>query len=247
MPASAFLFAALVFVLAGMVKGITGMGLPTVAIALLPVVLPTGLAASLLVVPSLLTNIWQFVRSPRCTALLKRLGGLLAGVMLGGLLSPLPSVSAASTQTLVLLGAALTLYGAVGLIGWRFPHPGRHEWWAGPLAGVATGALTVSTGVFVVPSVPYLQSLDLDKEGLVGALGLTFTVCTLVLWLSLGVSTTVVTSAWWSLLMLGPALLGVWVGGALRGRLSEQMFKRCFLGTLILLGGYTVVRALGGA
>jgi uncharacterized protein len=145
MPASAFLFAALVFVLAGMVKGITGMGLPTVAIALLPVVLPTGLAASLLVVPSLLTNIWQFVRSPRCTALLKRLSGLLAGVVLGGLLSPLPSVSSASTQTLVLLGAALTLYGAVGLIGWRFPHPGQHEWWASPLAGVATGALTVAS------------------------------------------------------------------------------------------------------
>ena len=51
MPVSAFLFAALVFVLAGMVKGITGMGLPTVAIALLPILLPIGLAASLLVMP----------------------------------------------------------------------------------------------------------------------------------------------------------------------------------------------------
>ncbi|WP_337179405.1 sulfite exporter TauE/SafE family protein [Hydrogenophaga borbori] len=245
MPVSAFLFAALVFVLAGMVKGITGMGLPTVAIALLPILLPIGLAASLLVMPSLLTNIWQFVRSPRCTALIKRLAGLLAGVVFGAVLSPLPNVSSASTQTLVLLGLALTFYGVVALVGWRLPHPGRHEWWAGPLAGVATGALTVASGVFVVPSVPYLQSLGLDKAELVGALGLTFTVCTVVLWFSLGVSPTLSANALWSLLMLGPALLGMWIGAALRGRLSDLMFKRCFLGTLIMLGVYTVMRAIG--
>lgn len=246
MLTAASLLAALVFVLAGMVKGITGMGLPTVAIALLPIFLPTGVAASLLVVPSLLTNIWQFFRSPRCTTLFRRLAGLLLGVVAGAFLSPLPNVSSASTLTLVLLGSVLVLYGVVGLVGWRLPHPGRNEWWASPIAGLATGALTVASGVFVVPSVPYLQSLGLEKEELVGALGLTFTVCTTVLWLSLGATPSLGASALWSLLMVGPALLGMWFGGVLRGQLSELMFKRCFLGTLILLGAYTVFRALGG-
>jgi len=41
-----------------------------------------------------------------------------------------------------------------------------------PLIGLATGLVTGSTGVFVIPAVPYLQALDLDKEDLVQALGL---------------------------------------------------------------------------
>ena len=47
--------------------------------------------------------------------------------------------------------------------------------------GAATGAITAATGVFVVPAVPYLQTLGLQRDALVQAMGLCFTVSTLAL------------------------------------------------------------------
>ncbi|MBF3247578.1 sulfite exporter TauE/SafE family protein, partial [Pseudomonas aeruginosa] len=59
--------------------------------------------------------------------------------------------------------------------------------WAGPLVGLATGALTAVTGVFVIPAVPYLGALGLQRDELVQALGLSFSASTLALAVTLGV------------------------------------------------------------
>ncbi len=101
------------------------------------------------------------------------------------------------------------------------------------------------TGVFVLPAVPYLQSLALDKERLVEALGLTFTVATLALLMGL----------WWqdalaverlggSSLLLLPALAGMWLGQRVRLCLDEHLFRRLFFGGLLLLGAYAVLHYL---
>ena len=52
------------------------------------------------------------------------------------------------------------------------------ERWLGPLSGVATGLITAATGMFVIPVVPYLQALGLDKEDLVQAMGLACSLAT---------------------------------------------------------------------
>lgn len=49
------------FLAAGLGKGVTGMGLPTVAMAVLGALVSPLAAASLLVIPSLVTNVWQFL------------------------------------------------------------------------------------------------------------------------------------------------------------------------------------------
>ena len=69
------------FLLAGLVKGVIGMGLPTVAMGLLAVVLPPAEAAALLVIPSLVTNVWQLLAGPNFGALARRLWPMMAGVM----------------------------------------------------------------------------------------------------------------------------------------------------------------------
>ena len=53
------------YLLAGFVKGVIGMGLPTVSIGLLGLLLTPAQAAAILVVPSLATNIWQFAAGVR--------------------------------------------------------------------------------------------------------------------------------------------------------------------------------------
>ncbi|RVA24109.1 sulfite exporter TauE/SafE family protein, partial [Mesorhizobium sp. M7A.F.Ca.US.001.01.1.1] len=62
-----------VFLAAGFVKGVVGMGLPTVAMGLLAVTMPPAQAAALLLIPSLVTNLWQLLTGPSFRRLCKRL------------------------------------------------------------------------------------------------------------------------------------------------------------------------------
>lgn len=232
------LFIALVFVVAGLVKGVTGMGLPTVAVALLSLQMAPLEAAALLIVPSALTNVWQLATGPALYPLWRRLRPMLlatcVGTAVGGWLLLAPGGAGTATEAAVwtpaVLGVLLAGYGVLGLSGWRGKVPASAQRWAGPLAGVATGAIASTTGVFIMPSAPYLQALDLNREDLVQALGLSFTVSTLALAAMLawrgGWHANAATG---SLLALLPAALGIVAGQWLRQRMSAEVFRRCFL------------------
>ncbi|HEY4541573.1 MAG TPA: sulfite exporter TauE/SafE family protein [Noviherbaspirillum sp.] len=233
---------AAVFVVAGFVKGVIGLGLPTVAIALLGLVMPPLQAMALLVVPSLLTNLWQLAAGPRLSMLLQRLWPMLLGICAGtagGVALDLQSEHATS-----FLGGVLIVYAAFGLSQLQFRFGKRTEEWVAPLAGVATGLLAVASGVLVIPAVPFLQALDLDKDELVQALGLSFTVSTLALAVALaGQGAFHVKDAGVSLAALLPALIGMGLGQWLRARIAAPVFRRCFFAGLLLLGMHMVVRS----
>src|SRR3954465_2706760 len=83
---SVFILVAAVFALGGFVKGVIGLGLPTITMGMLGLALPPAQAAALLVVPSLLTNVWQGAGTGRGAPgrrLLPLLAGLCAGVAIG--------------------------------------------------------------------------------------------------------------------------------------------------------------------
>ncbi|MBC9180142.1 TSUP family transporter, partial [Pseudoroseomonas ludipueritiae] len=146
------------------------------------------------------------------------------------------------------LGAALLAYAAFGLLPLRLPAVApRAEPWAGPLIGLLTGLVTAATGVFVLPAVPYLQALGLERDRLVQALGLSFTVSTLALAAGLatggGFGGGTLSG---SMLALLPALAGMALGGWLRGRVAASTFRRCFFGGLLLLGAHLLWQGLGG-
>lgn len=236
----------LTFLLAGMVKGVIGMGLPTVAMGLLSLVMPPLQAAALLVVPSLVTNVWQLLAGPRLGALLRRFAVMMVAIALGtfagiGLLTGNNSGTAT-----IALGAVLAIYGAVGL---RAPHmtiPRTLEPALSPIIGMFTGVLTGATGIFVIPAVPYFNSLGLDKDELIQTLGLSFTVSTLALAAGLlAAGKFELAVAGTSLLALLPALGGMWLGQRLRDRLQPEVFRRWFFVALIVLGSYMVARAIG--
>src|SRR5689334_210415 len=166
----------LVFCFAGFVKGVIGMGLPTVAMGFLTLLMPPAEAAIVLVLPSFVTNVWQLAAGPRLMALLRRLWPMLLAATVATIAAARWLGAVSSAGTLAALGAALALYALTSLLPLRLAVPARHEWWLGPLVGAATGIVTAATGVFVIPSGPYLQALRLDPEDLIQALGLSFTV-----------------------------------------------------------------------
>ncbi|MEG0975470.1 MAG: sulfite exporter TauE/SafE family protein [Comamonas sp.] len=239
---------ACVFALAGLVKGVVGLGLPTVSMALLSIWVSPAMAAAWLVVPSMVTNLWQLRPWKQLRPLLRQLAPMQIGVVLGTLWGARQFGALASEQAHRLLGAALVAYALWGLWGRSAataerPAPGVASVWVGAIVGVLTGVVTALTGVFVVPAVPYLQSLQLGKEALIQAMGLSFSVSTMVLAISLQQQGGMGAAQWGvSLLWLLPALAGMWLGERLRGTLSPVMFKRCLFGSLLLLGSYMLLR-----
>ena len=245
---TSYIFIALVFVLAGMVKGVTGMGLPTVAVALLTLKMPPLEAAALLVVPSSVTNVWQLAAGPALYPLWRRLRHMLLAVCVGTALAAVLAGAGngardSAAWSGALLGLALLAYGVLGMAGWRWQVAPRAERWLGPLAGVVTGALAGLTGVFVMPAAPYLQALSLERDDLVQAMGLAFTVSTLALAVMLAYQ-----GAWHaaaagaSFLALLPAAGGMLLGQWLRGRMAPALFRRCFFASLVALGAHQCLR-----
>ena len=236
------------FLLAGLVKGVVGLGLPTLAMALLALAMPPAQAAALLILPSLVTNVWQMRPWPTLAPMTRRLWPMQAGVVVGTLGGAWLLGAPAGAWAMQALGAALVVYGlwGLGLSGARVPQvPAGAERVLGPLVGAVTGLVTAATGVFVIPAVPYLQALGLSRDELVQAIGLSFTVSTVALAAGLMLNGQYSAAALsGSALMLLPALAGMQAGQWLRQRLSPLRFRLCFMGGLALLGAWMVLRAL---
>ena len=233
------------FLLAGFVKGVIGLGLPTVSIGLLGLLMTPAQAAAILVVPSLVTNIWQAAVGGELWALARRLWPVLAGICIGTFIGAALLPHDDSGQATIWLGLALVLYAAFGLVKGHFAVPERAETWLGLLVGLATGAITVATGIFVMPGTPYIQSLKFDRDKMVQALGLSFTVSTITLALALVYGGQVRTSlAWPSIVALAAALVGMWLGQLMRGKVKPETFRLYFFIGLLLLGAHLALRGL---
>ncbi len=235
----------LTFFLAGIVKGVTGMGLPTVAMGLLGTMMPPVTAAAMLIVPSFVSNVWLLASGPSFAALVRRLWPMMLGIVLGTLAGSSILAGGQTRWTLAGLGAALVVYAGFALSDRQVSVPSRQEKWLSPLVGLTTGAVTGGTGVFVIPAVPYLQALGLSKDDLIQGLGLSFTVSTVALAVGLGWRGAFqLEGLAMSSLALAPALLGMWLGQGIRRKVSPETFRRWFLVYLLLLGTELVLKSL---
>jgi hypothetical protein len=235
------LYIAGVLLLAGFVKGVIGFGLPSVGMGLLGLVMAPSQAAALMLVPNIVTNIQQGLMGPALKPLLKRLGPFLAAIVAGTFLWQWATGGQDLRWATKLLGLTLLVYALLGLFKLKFSAPAGSEIWLGPLMGLATGAMTAATGVFVIPSGPYLQAIGLEKDELVQSLGLTFLVAStslgIVLLLRGGVGSGLALS---SLAALVPAMLAMAAGQWLRERISAELFRKLFYAGLLTLGAFLV-------
>lgn len=238
------LFIALVFLLAGYVKGVIGMGLPTIAMATLGLLLEPVQAAAILVIPSFITNAWQFWAGGSKMATLKRLWLMLLFVCLGTWLGIGFLTSDSHVWPNIWLGSVLALYAAVALFLPKFSMPARLEGRLSPPVGLLTGILTGATGVFVMPAVPFISAMHMSKDELIAALGLSFTVSTIALAIGLGANQSLSSAdLTMSLLAVLPAMAGMYIGQKTRGGIEPMMFRKWFFGALCFLGMFMALRA----
>ena len=233
------------FVAGGFVKGFAGMGLPLVTVAALTFAFGLPVAVMLMVVPGLVTNLWQAIGGSETGPAMRRIWPFLvaccACVWFG------TGVLASFDADLLVVGLGLLLagYAFITIAGVRIDVPPSQEWWMAPVFGAVNGVACGITGITSVPSVLYVNGLGMPRERMIQAMGmlfgLSYVAISVALWLRGMLSVEVGTLSFLAVL---PALAGMWIGRRARSGTSDAGFRRAFNWLLLAIGVYLIVRGL---
>lgn len=233
------LLIAAAFLLAGFIKGVIGLGLPTVSMGLLAVTMAPAQALAIVIIPAIVTNIWQTFVGPYLRDIIKRLWPLMLGTVIGIWLNAGLLTGPYAPYGTVILGLLLVIYAIVGLSRFSFKVARRDEKWVGGIVGLVTGVISAATGVQVIPSMPFLQAIGMEKDELVQALGVFFTTATLALAFNLtAAGLLTAATALPGAVAMAASFAGMFIGQAVRTRMQPELFRRWFLIAMILLGLY---------
>ena len=259
---------AAIYFVAGVVKGGIGLGLPTVSIGLMAAWLPVEQAAGIVIIPVIITNIWQAFFGTALKLVIFRLWSLLIAMVIGSFFAAWLIAGADTAVAAGLLGVMLVTFAVLGLTGARFNVPVDKEKTLSPLIGFVQGLISGATAIFVVPVVPYLQSLDyakgragreyddtdvtrarteiMQKDALIQGLGITVLVASIALAIGLNARGELpLAVALPGGIGTVTALVGMVAGRAIRNRMSLELFRRWVLIGLVGLGLAMIARALG--
>ena len=232
------------FVAAGFIKGLIGFGFPIVALTVLTLAIGFFDALAMILVPTIVTNIWQALAGPYFREIVSRMWLYFVVAMGGILLSSLFVIDVDVNWLTGLLGFVLLVFAISRLLNVEISVPREHESLWSVVLGFINGILTGFTGSFMVPSVLYMQALGFNKDMLVQAMGTFFALSTLMLTVSLGHNGLVTTQdATLSTLALVPSFAGIYAGRWTRTRIDESRFQTVFLVAMIMLGTYIVWRS----
>ena len=224
------------FLIAGVVKGVVGVGLPTIAVAIMGAALGLREAIPVLMIPSFLANFWQFTRPGPILPLLTRFGPMNIAACIGIWIGTIVLFRIDPAIINSLFGGVVILYAVMNLTRVDVTLPPGRENLYGPPVGFFSGLLTGVSGSLLLPVVIYLQALKLDKDTFVQAAGLSLFIGT-VIWGAALLNEGAMTQEAWTLsaLALAPTLVGMVIGQNLRGRVPEAKFRTGVYLVLIVL------------
>jgi len=239
------IFGLAVFLIAGTVKGLVGLGLPTITIALTSLVLPLTEAIALVALPTVITNIWQAGVGGRFRYIVRRHWPLIVPLVVALYLTMWLVGQKGPNWASVVLGLVLVVYGAMGLLRLRLRLPLDLEKPLAPVIGVVSGFVAGLVGVPVIPLMPYLQALEIRPAELVQTLGIVLCATSLALTGSLlNFGLLDGPHALLSAAAMVPSVAGMWLGQRIRARLSVEQFRVAVFTALALTGLYTVLSRL---
>lgn len=238
------IWCAFALMMAGIVKGILGIGVPVVSVSLLSLVINVPVAVSLLPVPILLSNIWQSLGSGQVESTLRRFAPLIVALVIGTFTGARLLVEIDQRVLIGVVGAAVLVFAVSG----HFPRQPRisrrAERWLGVPIGFLGGVLGGMTTFFGPPIIMFLFALNLDKDEFVGTISTVYLCAAVPLAVALGMFGFMGPQEYlWSTVAAAPLLLGVLFGQWLRTRISQSTFRRALLLMLLVVGVRLLYRA----
>ncbi len=237
MPDSIFFFVIFALVLSAFIKGSLGLGFSTICLAILANVIELKTAISIVVLPSLLSNIIVMIDAGNVSISLKKFASMIFMAVPGMFIGLQLLSQADNTMSITVLATVLIIYGCWGWVNHRFKLDDLYIPRLNPFIGFITGGVNGATGSQIFPIMPYLLSLNISKDVLVQTINLSFTLNSLIMLGFLYTMGTLDTDsiATYSLGVI-PVALGVWLGGKVRKRIPEELFKRAVMILIICLG-----------
>ncbi|TGG93353.1 sulfite exporter TauE/SafE family protein [Natronospirillum operosum] len=236
----------LIFVLAGMIKGLAGFGMPLIAIPALTLLTgaPVTLAMGWAIVSLVLTNLAQAFTARAHAREALRVWPLLVGLF-GALAISVPMLARMDPGSLsMVVGAMILLVVASQLLRpWQIS-----QRWQTPVLGVAgviSGTVGGLTSFFGFPAIQALIATGISSGGFIFTVSIMFFVGTAIIGVALttyglmGPADLLLSAA-----CLPPALLGLKMGQAVRERVSVPTFQRILKIMLVATGTSMIVNGL---
>ena len=233
------------FLFAGLVKGTTGLGFATTALSFLVYAIGLKEALPLLIVPSVVSNLIVMRDAGHFRATLIQFRLMYAAAPVGIFIGLALLMGLDPTISSAILGLVLIIYGVITITQPALRLPTALARRLEIPVGFTTGLVNGVTGSQVMPVLPYLLSLPLERNVFIQAINISFTISSVVFaiglaWLGLfTVDTTQI-----SFVGLVAMLVGLKLGIPIRRRLPQSSFRRAVLGLLVLLGAGLVLRSL---
>ena len=176
-----YLFIVTAYTIAGIIKGITGIGFSTSCLPIMALRLDLTIAIPLVIIPSIVSNIVLMIQAGHFTKVFRRFWPIyiasIPGLLLG--LSLLLSIDINLAKTV--LGAVLILYSLMALSKKTVTISSRWEYYLKVPVGFLTGFINGLTGSQVMPVLPYLLSINLKKDAFIQAINISFTLSSLIM------------------------------------------------------------------
>ena len=150
--------------LGGFVKGVTGIGLPVVSMAILSSIVDVRLALGLVTIPIVLTNLWQAYQAGRPMETIRRFWLLILCMLVCIWLGTTLVVRLPAEALYGIIGAAVVIFTVTSHFTPHWTLPERTGRWVGPLAGILSGLLGGISAIWGPPLVTYFIMIRLPKE-----------------------------------------------------------------------------------
>lgn len=230
----------------GIAKGVTGIGLPIISIAILVNFFPPTLSIAIVVMPILVTNFWQAINSENFFVPIKRFWPTIICFVGTLTISAQWVVALDPDHLFAILGSSVMIFSASNLVRPRsHAVSAKTERWLGPVAGVAGGLLGGVSTIWGPPLMMFLMTLNLKKDEWVRTVGL--------IWFAGAIPLTL---TYWHNGMLNeqsfplslaaciPGMIGILIGEKIRSRINQESFRKVMLVLLFLIGLNLIRRAL---
>ena len=233
------------FLVAGIIKGTVGIGLPTLSISLMAQFVDPRVAIAMLLIPALVTNSWQIYRGGYVRRSAQLLWPFALAMIVTMYLSALAAPLVSQRLLTAVIGIMVVLWAATSLVKKPMKIPDALDRPLQVLAGLASGAIGGLTAIWSPPMVMYLLARHNDKEDFVrftGFLILCGSIPLVLGYISNGLLTPQLAMV--SAIMVVPTLIGFSVGEQLRRRLDSDQFQKVVLCIFCLMGLNLIRRAI---
>jgi len=236
---------AVLFVLAGTVKGFVGIGLPTFVISVASIYLDPRLAIALMLIPTMLSNAWLAIGSGKIQKTAQRYYRI--AIPLIALTWIFAQLSAGLNEDLLrfVIGVVVILFAVSNAIvqtsNWKALISPHFQWGLGVFSGIL-GGLTSLPGT---PLIMYLLITGEKKDEFVAAISFLLLCASIPLtWGYYQNGLTDNNLLIVSLMFFVPAAIGLQIGARLRKKINPQRFHTAILIVFFLLGVNLIRSAL---